>query len=245
MAKELPYFRFTAQEWQNGDISLESYELKGLFIDICAYYWIKDCSITLAMLQKRYSNVQDLLKALIELQIIKVEKNDEYVTINFLNEQFDILSEARKRRQEAGSKGGKKKRSNAKAMQKQSSSYKDKYKDNYNDKYNIPFETFWNLYPSSRKTKKKLCLDYWIKLTDDQRKFIIEKLPDYIKSKSDEQFLKQTYYFLKEKKYEDGDFLEAKQYDNKPPVQNQPEQKSSMPTDEEYDQTDLRELAKK
>ena len=33
MAKELPYFRFTAAEWLNDDISLESYELKGLFIE--------------------------------------------------------------------------------------------------------------------------------------------------------------------------------------------------------------------
>ena len=38
MAKELPYFRFTVQDWQNKDISLESYEMKGLFIDICGFY---------------------------------------------------------------------------------------------------------------------------------------------------------------------------------------------------------------
>ena len=54
MAKELPYFRFTVQEWQNGDISLESCELKGLFVDICAYYWIKDCIIDIALLKKRF-----------------------------------------------------------------------------------------------------------------------------------------------------------------------------------------------
>jgi hypothetical protein len=53
MAKELPYFRFTATEWLNGDISLESFELKGLFIDLCSYYWFKDCSVTVAMLEKK------------------------------------------------------------------------------------------------------------------------------------------------------------------------------------------------
>ena len=37
MAKELPYFRFTVQEWQNGKISLESYELQGLFMSRCGY----------------------------------------------------------------------------------------------------------------------------------------------------------------------------------------------------------------
>jgi hypothetical protein len=133
MAKELPYFRFTAFEWLNDDISLESYELKGLFIDICAYYWFKDCSVTLAMLEKRFKNAKDLIKLLFELGIIKNQEGNEFIKISFLNDQFDILSEQRKRRQLAGSKGGKQKSSNAKAMLKQSSSYKDKYKDNNKD----------------------------------------------------------------------------------------------------------------
>ena len=134
MSKELPYFRFTSQEWQNGDISLESYELKGLFIDICAYYWVKDCSITKAMLEKRFTNAKQLLKNLFDLGILKLDEKEEFIHISFLNEQFDILSEARKRRQDAGRIGGKKKASNAKAKPKQCSSYKDNDKDNDNDK---------------------------------------------------------------------------------------------------------------
>jgi hypothetical protein len=134
MAKELPYFRFTPQEWQNGDISLETYEAKGLFIDVCSYYWIKDCSITITMLEKRFNNEKELLQTLFELNIIKVTEDNEFIEISFLNEQFDLLSEARQRRQEAGSKGGKARSSNAKAMLKQSSSYKDNNKDNNKDK---------------------------------------------------------------------------------------------------------------
>jgi hypothetical protein len=133
MAKELPYFRFTAFEWLNDDISLESYELKGLFIDICAYYWFKDCSLTLAMLNKRFSNAKVLLEQLFDLAIIKAEDTNEYIRIKFLDEQFDILSEKRKKRQDAGRKGGlnkaKNKSSNAKAMLKQKPSYKDNNKD--------------------------------------------------------------------------------------------------------------------
>jgi hypothetical protein len=137
MAKELPYFRFTPQEWQNGDVSLESYEIKGLFIDIISYYWIKDCSITLAMLNKRFRGDENLINNLFELEIIKHDHETDYISINFLDEQFDILSTARKRRQEAGSKGGKQKSSNAKAMLKQSFSYKDKDNDKYKDKKTI------------------------------------------------------------------------------------------------------------
>ena len=87
------------------------------------------------MLEKRFNNASELIKQLLNLGIIKQIKKSEYIEIKFLNEQYDILSERRKRRQKAGSKGGKQKSSNAKAKLKQSSSYKDKYKDKENNNY--------------------------------------------------------------------------------------------------------------
>ena len=129
MSKELPYFRFTVQDWQNGKISLESFELQGLFISVCGYYWINDCVLTLTMLRKKFSNATSLLEQLIELGIIKHENRHDKIEIVFLNEQYDLLSEKRKRRQDAGSKGG-----NAKAMLKQKRSYKDKDNNKDNDK---------------------------------------------------------------------------------------------------------------
>ena len=173
MAKELPYFRFTAQEWQNGNISLESYELKGLFIDVCAYYWARDCSITKVMLEKKFSDAKALLEILFNLDIIAEENGDGFVQISFLDNQFDLLSERRLRRQKAGSMGGKQKSSNAKAKLKQCSSYKDKDNDKEKDKnkikrgvfvnptkseiqehckengYNVNAETFFNHYESN------------------------------------------------------------------------------------------------
>jgi hypothetical protein len=136
MAKELPYFRFTVQEWQNGDISMESYELKGLFIDVCGFYWMKDCIVKKELLFKRFSNAIAMLEQLLSNEIIKVD-SDNNICIEFLNEQFDLLSENRKKRQLAGQKGGLSKSSNATAMLQQNSSYKDKDKDNNkdNDKY--------------------------------------------------------------------------------------------------------------
>lgn len=119
MANELPYFRFTVQAWQNGKIDIERYELKGFFISICGYYWIQDCSISLALLQKKFNN-NSMINELIDAEIIKINRRSE-VEISFLNEQFDLLSKKRKARQDAGSKGG-----NAKAMLKQKDSYKDK-----------------------------------------------------------------------------------------------------------------------
>ncbi len=173
MAKELPYFRFTVQEWQNGNIGLERYELRGLFIEICAYYWIKDCSITLAMLKKRFSNVINLIKELLKLEIITLDKNDEFIKIQFLNEQFDLLSERRHRRQIAGAKGGKKKSSNAKAKLKQSSSYKDKDKDK--DKIKHKHGDYKNvLLKDSELEKLKAKFPNW--------KFRIKNLDEYIET---------------------------------------------------------------
>lgn len=128
MAKELPYFRFTVQDWQNGKISLESFDMQGLFISVCGYYWINDCDMTLTILKKKFNSSSNLLDELINLGILKHEKKHDKVQIDFLNIQYDLLSEKRKLRQAAGSKGG-----NAKAMLKQKSSYKDKDKDNNKD----------------------------------------------------------------------------------------------------------------
>ncbi len=154
MAKELPYFRFTPQEWQNGNISLESYELRGLFIDVCCYYWVKDCSITLALLKKRFSNDIKSLNELIKLGIITKENDKGFIAISFLDKQYDLLSKRRQRRQNAGAMGGKKKSSNAKAKLKQSSSYKEK--DNYKDKIkNIEALPYYEKWLKYRKEIKK------------------------------------------------------------------------------------------
>lgn len=133
MAKELPYYRFHVSEWLNDDISFMDYSVKGVFIDICSMYWFKDCSITKAMLEQRLINAKDELEQLYNNDIIKLNPDDT-ITIKFLDEQYDKLSEKRKKRSEAGRKGGLKKSSNAKAMLKQSSSYKDKDKDKEKDK---------------------------------------------------------------------------------------------------------------
>ena len=126
MSKELPYFRFYVSEWLNDDISLEDELTKGVFIDVCSFYWFRDCSITKAMLKKRFSNNQPQIESLINSGIIKQKDESEYIEISFLDKQFDELSELRKRRQEAGRKGGKQSLSKPKAKLKQTSSYKDK-----------------------------------------------------------------------------------------------------------------------
>lgn len=195
--KELPYFRFTVQEWQNGDISLESYQLQGLFINICCYYWLKDCSITLALLEKKFFNDVSNIKQLINLGIIKHQIDTDILTINYLNEQFDTLSNIRKDRVEAGSKGGKQKASNAKAKSKQNPSYKDKDKD----KDNILFIDFWELY--NKKINKPKSESKWNKLSKADKEKIIQTLPLFLSKITDKKYQPYPLSYLNSERWND------------------------------------------
>jgi len=102
----LPYFQFHTGEWQNGDITLESYELQGLFINVCSFYWSKECSIAQALLKKRFRDDLDLIAELIDLGIFSISEDDQ-VCINFLDIQFFELQSRHEKRVRAGRKGGK------------------------------------------------------------------------------------------------------------------------------------------
>jgi len=151
MAKELPYFRFTVQEWQNGDITLEDFEAQGVFINVCCYYWLCNCNVTITKLKRRFSQAQATLESLIEEGIIKTNVVDDIVSINFLDEQWRLLNEKSMVLSKAGKKGYLAKVSQAKARLKGGLSYKDKDKEKDNDKDKInksvfSFPDFWTTY---------------------------------------------------------------------------------------------------
>jgi len=110
MSKDLIYFRFNPDEWFNGDISLEDETTQGLFINICGYYWKKDCKLTSEQIQKRFIKNKARLKRglnnLINNGIIKTNGN-EYIIIEFLDEQYNALSDFKNKLSEAGRRGGK------------------------------------------------------------------------------------------------------------------------------------------
>jgi len=100
MAKALPFFKFYCSEWSDGDITLESFETQGMFINICAYYWSNECVLELSKVRKRFKSNIELLNLLIEINLLKVE--GEYIKINFLDEQ----KLERKGQSKVKSKGG-------------------------------------------------------------------------------------------------------------------------------------------
>ncbi len=102
MAKDLPYFKFFCSEWSDGDITLESYESQGVFINICSYYWSNECKVEHKKLLKKFRGFEDVISNLISENIFKLNE-DNTICISFLDEQQN----ERSRKSRVKSKGGK------------------------------------------------------------------------------------------------------------------------------------------
>ena len=110
MAKDLPYFKFFCSEWTDGDITLESLEVQGLFINICSYYWSNECDVNLDKLKKKFRGQEKNIDLLIGTGIIKIKSNLGEVIINFLNEQRSERNVKSKVNSINGAKGGRPKK---------------------------------------------------------------------------------------------------------------------------------------
>lgn len=108
MGKEIPYFKFYINEWINGDITLEEMEIQGVFINVCCYYWSKDCDINIVNLNKKFRQYNKEIDYLINTDIIKLR--DDKITIQFLDEQFNSKEVQKITNRENGSKGGRPKK---------------------------------------------------------------------------------------------------------------------------------------
>jgi hypothetical protein len=107
MAKELPYFKFEPAEYLTKDISFCSLSAQGLFINICSYYWQRNCSLTKEQLLKRLNYENEFNELLKEGVIDLIENN---IIIKFLDNQLNSVEEKSKTNSSNGSKGGRPKK---------------------------------------------------------------------------------------------------------------------------------------
>ncbi len=70
-----------------------------------------------------------------------------------------------------------------------------------NEVINIPFESFWNLY--DKKVGRKKAEKAWNSLSSEDRKDIMQVIPNYKKSKPDKQFRRNPETFLNKTTWED------------------------------------------
>lgn len=107
MAKELPYFQFEPAEYLTKDISFCSLSAQGLFINICAYYWQRQCNLSLEQFKRRLNHDSEL-NELINEGVIDIVENQ--IKIKFLDSQFLKATNQSKVNSSNGSKGGRPKK---------------------------------------------------------------------------------------------------------------------------------------
>lgn len=95
MAKELPYFKFEPNQWENGNIQMLSREDKGLFIDLCSMYWSRlgDLPYKLAI-QKLCGGNASAFNTLCDEDIFEII--DDNIYIKFLSEQLLVFENTSK-----------------------------------------------------------------------------------------------------------------------------------------------------
>ena len=87
MAKELPFFKFEPNAWENGNIQMLPREDKGLFMDVCSMYWSRLGDLPLKLvIQKLCAGNATALNSLCDEKIIEVIEGNIY--IKFLSKQL-------------------------------------------------------------------------------------------------------------------------------------------------------------
>ena len=111
--KELPYFKFYPGEYSKGDVTDCTMAAQGLFTNICGLYWSKGCDLTLTRVQRKFNTCSTELSELISDGIFIV--NDDEISINFLDEQFEQFGELAKKKSRAGKASAKKRKGNTRS----------------------------------------------------------------------------------------------------------------------------------
>lgn len=188
MAKELPYFKFEPNQWENGNIQICNRESKGLFIDICSMYWSRlgDLPFKLAV-QKLCGGDASAFNSLIKEEIFVLA--DDMVKIYFLDEQLLEFKKTSNQNSENAKKRWEKerktkvnkntKKNNATASKLQSENdtiRKDKIRE---EKNNILLS---ELFSSDESDHKKLILNFEIPEKDKQPAMIAYQFWLLIKS---------------------------------------------------------------
>lgn len=103
MAKELPYFQFEPAEYLTKDVSFCSLSAQGLFINICSYYWQRNCELTEEQVLRRLNYKKELDELIGEGVIVSDCGN---LSIKFLDLQKDKATQTSNKNRVNGAKGG-------------------------------------------------------------------------------------------------------------------------------------------
>lgn len=116
---QLPYFKFMVNDYLSGKIQACSFSTQGIFINLISMIWKDkgllevDKAMLCRILRTTETELDDAVNELEKYDIITIGKNGK-MTVKFISEQMEELTEAHSRRSLAGMQGGRgNKKSNA------------------------------------------------------------------------------------------------------------------------------------
>lgn len=123
----LHWYKFNVLKWNTGDIQHVSYHLKGVFVDLQAYYWSRQCEVSKAQAVKKFKDGN--INNLIEAGVVKIDGDN--LLIEFLDEQWaDVIATSLKNSEKANKRWNKNESNgNATAQPQQSKSNANKIRE--------------------------------------------------------------------------------------------------------------------
>ena len=85
MSKELPFFQFEPAEYLTKDISFCSLSAQGLFINICSFYWQRQCNLSKEQFLRRFNFISEFEE--LEKEGV-IDVIDGIIKVKFLDNQF-------------------------------------------------------------------------------------------------------------------------------------------------------------
>lgn len=203
MKKDLYWFKFIPDNWLIGDITMEDYEVQGVFINLCAYYWKRgENGVAMGRLRARYREVKvEIWDRLTESDVIKIDDNHN-VTIKFLDDQRAEILKEKEFLSNSGKKGAEKRwGGNSKLDIDIDTDIKLEPK-----KEDKEFKIFWNNYheiTKQPKSDKEAAIKKWKSLNNSEKKLASENIHKYFKSLSDKKYCKKARTYLGDKNFND------------------------------------------
>jgi hypothetical protein len=190
---KLQWFKFTPTDWIMGKIQRCPEITQARFMRLICLYWNKECLLSYEDAEIEID--KEHLDILLLKKIIKIE--NDFLIIDFLNEQMENISETSQKRREAVLKRWEKVKQintsvseiNTSVLQKDTEKIREdkeieKEKENnvvFAEIIEFSFDDFWSLYPN--KTGKKTAKQKFDKLTKQQKEKIEQHLPFFINHK--------------------------------------------------------------
>lgn len=142
----------------------------------------------------------NVVKSIINDFDLFIVDGDEFGSLSIGRRIEERNKKSQKARESALSRWNKK-QDDANAMRTQCDSNAIKEKEIKEKEINIPFSTFWDLY--NKKVARVKCVPKWHKLKDEERKTIIDTLPNFLSNIRDKQFQPNPETYLNQRRWED------------------------------------------